>query len=66
MGRLRDSPSQKKPTALFFIVARQTLASLTEEKNNLLSELEELRPIKEQLNSLAVVLAAVFILGVLF
>ena len=47
-------------------MARQTLASLTEEKNNLLSELEELRPIKEQLNSLAVVLAVVFILGVLF
>jgi len=62
---MRDSPSQIPPFNLF-IVARETLASLTKEKNNLLSELEELRPIKEQLNSLAVVLAAVFILGVLF
>jgi len=59
------TPSQIPPFNLF-IVARDTIASLTEDKNTLLSELEELRPIKEQLNSLAVVLAAVFILGVLF
>jgi len=47
------------PTALFFIVARQTNASLT-------AELEQLRPVKEQLDSLWIVLAVVFTLGVLF
>ena len=47
------------PTIYLFIVARQTNASLT-------AELEQLRPVKEQLDSLWIVLAVTFTLGVLF
>tara|TARA_R100000008_G_C3555671_1_gene153023 strand:+ start:566 stop:784 length:219 start_codon:yes stop_codon:yes gene_type:complete len=54
------------PTALFFIVARTTIATLTEDKERLQAQVAELTPAKEQLDSLWIVLAVVFTLGVLF
>ena len=64
-GQMRDSPSQIPPFNLF-IVARTTIASLTQDNETLVAQLEELRPVKEQLDSLWIVLAVVFTLGVLF
>ena len=62
---MRDSPSTN-PTALFFIVARDTIASLTQDKQTLEAQVAQLTPAKEQLDSLWIVLAVVFTLGVLF
>ena len=62
---MRDSPSQIPPFNLF-IVARQTIASLTQDNETLVAQLEELRPVKEQLNSLWIVCGIIFCLGVLF
>jgi len=47
-------------------VARTTIASLTQDNETLVAQLEELRPVKEQLDSLWIVLAVVATLGVLF
>ncbi len=54
------------PTALFFIVARETIATLTQDKQTLEAQVAQLTPAKEQLDSLWIVLAVVFTLGVLF
>jgi len=56
---LDEGLTLNKSHRFIFIVARQTNASLT-------AELEQLRPVKEQLDSLWIVLAVVFTLGVLF
>jgi len=47
-------------------VARTTIATLTEDNNKLQAQIAELTPAKEQLDSLWIVLAVVFTLGVLF
>jgi len=47
-------------------VARTTIASLTQDNETLVAQLEELKPVKEKLESLWVVVAVVFTLGVLF
>tara|TARA_R100000234_G_scaffold27472_1_gene15833 strand:- start:164 stop:307 length:144 start_codon:yes stop_codon:yes gene_type:complete len=47
-------------------VARTTIATLTEDKERLQAQVAELTPAKEQLDSLWIVLAVVFTLGVLF
>jgi len=62
---MRDSPSQIPPFN-FFIVARTTIASLTQDKQTLEAQVAQLTPAKEQLDSLWIVLAVVFTLGVLF
>ena len=54
------------PTIYLFIVARTTIATLTEDNNKLQAQIAELTPAKEQLNSLWIVLAVTFTLGVLF
>jgi len=54
------------PTALLFIVARDTIATLTQDKQTLEAQVAQLTPAKEQLDSLWIVLAVVFTLGVLF
>ena len=54
------------PTIYLFIVARTTIATLTEDNNKLQAQIAELTPAKEQLDSLWIVLAVVFTLGVLF
>ena len=59
------TPSQIPPFNLF-IVARTTIATLTEDNNKLQAQIAELTPAKEQLDSLWIVLAVVFTLGVLF
>ena len=59
------TPSQIPPFNLF-IVARQTIASLTQDNETLVAQLEELKPVKEQLNSLWIVCGIIFCLGVLF
>jgi len=50
----------------FFIVAKDTIASLTQDKQTLEAQVTQLTPAKEQLDSLWIVLAVVFTLGVLF
>ena len=62
---MRDSPSQIPPFNLF-IVARQTIASLTQDNEILVAQLEELKPVKEQLDSLWIVLAVVTTIGFIF
>jgi len=47
-------------------VARTTIASLTQDNETLVAQLEELKPVKEQLDSLWIVLALTFTIGVLF
>ena len=54
------------PTIYLFIVARDTIASLTQDKQPLEAQVAQLTPAKEQLDSLWIVLAVVFTLGVLF
>ena len=54
------------PPFNLFIVARQTIASLTQDKQTLEAQVAQLTPAKEQLDSLWIVLAVVFTLGVLF
>ena len=54
------------PTIYLFIVARKTIASLTQDNETLVAQLEELKPVKEQLNSLWIVCGIIFCLGVLF
>ena len=62
---MRDSPSTN-PTIYLFIVAKTTIASLTQDKQTLEAQVAQLTPAKEQLDSLWIVLAVVFTLGVLF
>jgi len=62
---MRDSPSQIPPFNLF-IVAKTTIASLTQDKQTLEAQVAQLTPAKEQLDSLWIVLAVVFTIGVLF
>ena len=59
------TPSQIPPFN-FFIVARTTIASLTQDNETLVAQLEELRPVKEQLDSLWIVLAVVTTIGFIF
>jgi len=47
-------------------VARDTIASLTQDKQTLAAQVAQLTPAKEQLDSLWIVLVVVFTLGVLF
>tara|TARA_Y100001970_G_scaffold203321_1_gene247471 strand:- start:110 stop:289 length:180 start_codon:yes stop_codon:yes gene_type:complete len=54
------------PPFNLFIVARTTIASLTQDNETLVAQLEELKPVKEQLNSLWIVCGIIFCLGVLF
>jgi hypothetical protein len=59
------TPSQIPPFNLF-IVARTTIASLTQDNEILVAQLEELKPVKEQLDSLWIVLAVVTTIGFIF
>ena len=54
------------PTIYLFIVARTTIASLTQDNETLVAQLEELRPVKEQLDSRWIVLAVVTTIGFIF
>ena len=63
---LTPSHPQQIPPFNLFIVARTTIATLTEDNNKLQAQIAELTPAKEQLDSLWIVLAVVFTLGVLF
>ena len=54
------------PPFNLFIVARTTIASLTQDNETLVAQLEELRPVKEQLDSLWIVLAVVTTIGFIF
>ena len=47
-------------------MARQTIASLTQDNETLVAQLEELKPVKEQLDSLWIVLAVVTTIGFIF
>ena len=51
---------------IFLLMAKDTIASLTQDKQTLEAQVAQLTPAKEQLDSLWIVLAVVFTIGVLF
>jgi len=54
------------PPFNFLLMAKDTIASLTQDKQTLEAQVAQLTPAKEQLDSLWIVLAVVFTFGVLF